>query len=177
MMGIAASAGEPTARWRPQTIHWSNSANPIIGDWGFNRPGYPTGLYLHGVTVPEGQVVTNPVIYDNDVYDDVFDDELAMVMASQGEMNLVGLIVTPVLTDGWGFSEPDWIKTALDARATAAASGLRMDRIPAVTVGTEAPSEKAGEGKDSVGARLYIRLVHEQHIKDPRRPLIINETL
>jgi hypothetical protein len=87
---------------------------------------------------------------------DVFDDELAMVMASEGRMNLAGLIVTPVLTDGWGFSKPDWIQTAHAARNIAEKSGLRKDRIPPVTVGPEAESEKAGERKDSAGARLYI---------------------
>ena len=173
-MTFSAWSTEPPARWRPMTSDWNAHSNPVIGDWGFNRPGYSKGLYVHGVTVAEGQVVRNPVIYDNDVYDDVFDDELMMVMASQGEMNLVGLIITPVLTDGWGFSKPEWIETAREARATAAASGLRMDRIPAVTIGTEAASEKAGEGKDSAGARLYIRLIQENHIQDPSHPLIVN---
>ncbi len=167
-------AAESAARWNPRTTNWNVNPRTVIGDWGFDRPGYPTGLYLQGVTVPEGQKVTNPVIYDNDVLDDVFDDELAMVMASKGEMNLVGLIVTPVLTDGWGFSKPEWIRTAHAARRLAEHSGLRMDRIPPITVGTEAPNEKAGENKDSAGARLYIRLIHEQFARDPQRPLLVN---
>jgi hypothetical protein len=170
----AAEAAQPPARWNPRTTHWNANPHPAIGDWGFDRPGYPPGLYIQGVTMPEGAKVTNPVIYDNDVFDDVFDDELAMVMASEGEMNLVGLIVTPVLTDGWGFSKPEWIETAHAARRVAEQSGLRMDRIPPITVGTEAESEKAGEGKDSAGARLYIRLIHEQFARDPKRPLLVN---
>jgi len=159
----APATGEtPSARWNPQTTDWQKNPNPVIGDWGFNRPGYPPGLYIEGVTVKEGQPVSNPLIYDNDVFDDVFDDELTMVMASEGLMNLAGLIVTPVLTDGWGFSKPDWIQTAHAARSIAEKSGLRMNRIPPITVGTEAESEKAGERKDSAGARLYIRLIHER---------------
>jgi hypothetical protein len=169
-----ALAAESSARWNPRTTDWSANPRPAIGDWGFDRPGYPPGLYLQGVTVPESQKVTNPMIYDNDVFDDVFDDELAMVMASEGEMNLVGLIVTPVLTDGWGFSKPEWIQTAHEARRLAGQSGLRMDRIPPVTVGTEAGSEQAGKGKDSAGARLYIRLIHEQFARDPHWPLLVN---
>ena len=169
-----ATGDTPSARWNPQTTDWQKNPNPIVGDWGFNRPGYLPGLYIEGVTVKEGQPVSNPVIYDNDVFDDVFDDELAMVMASEGRMNLAGLIVTPVLTDGWGFSKPDWIQTAHAARSTAEKSGLRMDRIPPITVGTEAESEKAGERKDSAGARLYIRLIHEQYARDPKRPLLVN---
>lgn len=173
-MSSLARADESTARWNPRTTNWDANPNPAIGDWGFDRPGYPPGLYVQGVTVPDGQTMTNPVIYDNDVFDDVFDDELAMVMASEGEMNLVGLIVTPVLTDGWGFSKPQWIETAHAARRVAEQSGLRMDRIPSITIGTEAESEKAGERKDSAGARLYIRLIHEQFARDPQRPLIVN---
>ncbi len=175
---LAASTVTPAAasaaRWNPRTTNWITNPQPTLGDWGFDRPGYPPGLYLQGVTVPAGVKVTNPVIYDNDVLDDVFDDELAMVMASEGEMNLAGVIVTPVLTDGWGFSKPEWIETAHAARRLAGQSGLRMDRIPAITVGTEAQSEKAAEGKDSAGARLYIRLIHEQFARDPQRPLLVN---
>lgn len=169
--------GPPTvqaAHWRPRTTDWSRNSNPIVGDWGFDRPGYPPGLYLHGVTVKDGEAVTNPVIYDNDVYDDVFDDELAFAMASIGKMRLAGLIVTPVLTDGWGFSHPDWIKTATEARDRARASGMHIDRIPSITIGTEADSEKAGERKDSAGARLYVRLINEQYRKDPGRPVLVS---
>ena len=169
-----ASGDAKAARWNPQTTDWQKNPNPVVGDWGFNRPGYLAGLYIEGVTVKDGQGVSNPVIYDNDVYDDVFDDELAMVMASEGLMNLAGLIVTPVLTDGWGFSKPDWIQTAHSARRVTEKSGLRMDRIPPITVGTEAESEKVGERKDSAGARLYIRLIHEQYARDPKRPLLVN---
>jgi len=75
-----------------------------------------------------GEPILNPVIYDNDVYDDVFDDEWAYAMASLGEMNLAGLIVTPVLTDFWGFSRPEWKKTALESRQNAERSGIRMDK-------------------------------------------------
>ena len=172
LLGSTASA--QTARWNPRTTDWGRNPQPTLGDWGFDRPGYPPGLYIHGVTVQQGEAVTNPVIYDNDVYDDVFDDEWAYAMASLGEMNLAGLIVTPVLTDFWGFSRPEWTQTAHDSRANAEASGMRMDRIPPITVGTEAESEAAGERKDSAGARLYVRLINEQFEEDPDRPLIVN---
>jgi len=51
---------------------------------------------------------------------------------------------------------------------------MRMERIPPITAGTEAASEKAGEGKVSEGAQLYIKLINAQHRKDPKRPLLIN---
>jgi hypothetical protein len=169
-----APTTQTAARWQPATTDWGKKTKLVIGDWGFNRPGFPDGLYIHGITRPAGEKLTNPVIYDNDVFDDVFDDEWAFAMASLGEMNLAGLIITPVLTDGWGFSHPDWIRTAEDARERAEASRMNMERIPAITVGTEAESEKAGENKDSQGARLYVRLINEQYQRDPAHPLIVN---
>jgi hypothetical protein len=79
-----------TARWNPRTTDWVRNPDPVVGDWGFDRPGYPLGLYVHGVTVKDGEPVGNPVIYDNEVYDDVFDDELAMVKAFS-----LGLLLDP----------------------------------------------------------------------------------
>ncbi len=104
---LAGPPASHAAHWRARTTDWSRNLNPVLGDWGFDRPGCPPGLYIYGVTVKDGEAVANPVIYDNDVYDDVFDDEWAFAMASLGKMQLAGLIVTPVLTDGWGFSHPD----------------------------------------------------------------------
>ena len=171
---VCPAALSMAARWNPQTVDWKENPDPRVGDWGFGRPGYPEGLYIHGITVKAGQPVTNPLIYDNDVYDDVFDDELCFVMAGLGRMNLVGLIVTPVLTDFWGFSKPHWTKTAYESRDRARASGIRMDRIPPITAGTEAESEKAGERKDSAGARLYVKLINEHFRKDPEHPVIVS---
>lgn len=163
-----------SAGWNTETVDWSKNTHPQIGDWGFNRPGYPEGLYIHGVTVKAGESVNNPLIYDNDVYDDVFDDELVYVMASLGDLNLVALIVTPVLTDFWGFSKPEWIKTAKESRRFAESSGINMKRIPPITVGTEAETEKAGEQKVSAGARLYVKIINDWYERHPNLPVLIN---
>ena len=171
---VFVSAQSWAARWNQRTTDWSKNSSPTVGDWGFDRPGYPKGLYIHGITVKAGEKVTNPVIYDNDVYDDVFDDELILAMASLGKMNLAGLIVSPVLTDGWGFSKPGWKQTAHDSRNRAKASGIRMDKIPPITIGTEAKSEKDSERKDSAGARLYIKIINEHFRKEPAHPVIVN---
>ena len=64
-LAIVANA----ARWNKETKDWSMNPHPTIGDWGFDRPGYPKGLYIHGITVKEGKRVKNPLIYDNDVYE------------------------------------------------------------------------------------------------------------
>lgn len=174
LCGPNITVSAQTARWNPRTIDWSQNRDPVIGDWGFDRPGYPKGLYIHGITVKVGEPIRNPVIYDNDVYDDVFDDEWAYAMASLGEMNLAGLIVTPVLTDFWGFSRPDWKKTALESLQNAERSGIRMDKIPPITIGTEAESEKAGERKESAGAHLYVQLINEQYRQNSTLPVIVN---
>ena len=44
------------ANWNPKTTDWTKNPNPEIGDWGFDRPGYPKGLYIHGVTVKPGDI-------------------------------------------------------------------------------------------------------------------------
>lgn len=169
-----AAAGQKAARWNPETTDWSKNPKPVIGDWGFDRPGYPRGLYIHGVTVKEGKKVKNAVIYDNDVYDDVFEDEVMFAMASLGLMNLQGQIVTPVLTDGWGFHHTDWPQTGYDAYNLAVASDMNMKRIPPITIGTEAESEAEGERKSSAGAELYVSIINKEYKKHPHLPVIIN---
>jgi hypothetical protein len=72
---VALPAPAPAAAtWHTMTADWSKNPHPVIGDWGFDRPGYPKGLYLHGVTMPEGHSpanpLPNPIIYDNDEYAD-----------------------------------------------------------------------------------------------------------
>lgn len=137
------------AQWNAETEDWSGKPSLQIGDWGFDRPGYPKGLYIHGVTVKAGETVTNPVIYDNDMVDDVLEDE-------------------------WGFYHPEWEKEFYEMYERAEKSGMRMDRIPKVVIGTEANSEKEGEGKRSEGAELYVRIINEQYQKNPGKPVIVN---
>jgi hypothetical protein len=48
-------AAESADRWRERTADWQAKTNFSLGDWGLDRPGYPAGLYLHGITRPEGQ--------------------------------------------------------------------------------------------------------------------------
>lgn len=162
------------ARWNRETTDWNAKHDLSVGDWGFDRPGYPKGLYIHGITVKDGQKVKNPVIYDNDVYDDVFDDEWMYAMASLGRMRIAALIVTPVLTDFWTFLHPDWTATAYASRDCALWSGIRPRRLPPMTVGTEAESEREGEGRLSAGAHLYVKIINEQYRRHPDKPVIVN---
>ena len=32
------------ARWNAEAKDWSKNPHPVVGDWGFDRPGYPKGL-------------------------------------------------------------------------------------------------------------------------------------
>ena len=161
-------ANATAARWNKETKDWSLNPHPVIGDWGFNRPGYPQGLYIHGVAVKEGKKVKNPVIYDNDAFADVFDDEWMYAIASLKKLKIAALIVTPVFTDWWGFTHPDWIKTAYESRDNALRSGIKEKYLPQITIGTVAPSEKEGEGKLSDGAHLYVKIINEQYKKNYR---------
>lgn len=162
------------ARWNAETTDWSKNPHPVVGDWGFDRPGYPKGLYIHGITVKEGKRVKNPVIYDNDVYDDVFEDEWMYAMASLKKLKIAALIITPVLTDGWGFYHPDWIKTAHDSRNNALNSGIKEKHLPEIVIGTEANNEKEGENKPSEAAHLYVKIINEQYKRNPKLPVIVN---
>lgn len=168
------SASLSAARWNAETKDWSKNPHPVIGDWGFDRPGYPKGLYIHGITVKEGKRVKNPVIYDNDVYDDVFEDEWMYAMASLNNLKIAALIITPVLTDGWGFYHPDWIKTAHDSRNNALNSGIKEKHLPEIVIGTEANNEKEGENKPSEAAHLYVKIINEQYKRNPKLPVIVN---
>jgi len=59
---------------------------------------------------------SNPVIYDNDVFDDIIDFDYLLCKASLGEVKLVGIIGTPVRPDGacienwWSGSEGPFLK-------------------------------------------------------------------
>lgn len=162
------------ARWNAETKDWSKNPHPVVGDWGFDRPGYPKGLYIHGITVKEGKRVKNPVIYDNDVYDDVFEDEWMYAMSSLGQLRIAALIVTPVLTDFWGFYKPEWIATAHESRNYAIQSGIAEKKLPPITIGTEAESEKNAEERMSEGAKRYVEIINSHYKKHPKLPVIIN---
>ena len=173
LLSVSQVFSSEPPHWNPQTTDWNRKLS--IGDWGFDRPDFPKGLYINGVTVKEGEKVKNPVIYDNDVYNDVIDDEWMFAMASLKEMSLVAQILTPVYAEKWKFYWGDeWIQTAYEAMENAHKGGIDMKRIPSITIGTEAPNEKAGECKESEGAHLYVKLINHYYKKNPDLPVIIN---
>lgn len=111
IVGSVIAQPATTARWNPRTTDWTQKPDLGVGDWGFDRPGFPTGLYLHGITVKAGGMVSNPVIYDNDVFDDVFDDEWAFARASaRGTVTWMAPSCTPGCQGS--FPTPPWRRYA-----------------------------------------------------------------
>lgn len=155
-------------QWNDRTTDWSNNPDPVLGDWGFDRPGYPDGLYIHGVTARTGKKVENPIIYDNDEYADILDDDVLMALASLGEVNLAGLIITPVRAAVFkGRHMPAWEKSAYLTRERAVRSGMK--HIPAITLGNTSNEAQ----KNTAGARLYVETIRRQYEKHPGRPVIV----
>jgi hypothetical protein len=89
---------------------------PVLEDWGFDRPGHPRGLYLHGVTMPE-KPLPNPVIYDKDEYADVLDDVLC-AMASLGKLTLAAQVFTAI--DSKGVFKQSWQDSAFQLQPSIA---------------------------------------------------------
>ena len=155
-------------QWRDKTTNWSHNPEPVLGDWGFDRPGYPPGLYVHGATAPTGRRVENPIIYDNDEYADVLDDDVLMVLASLGKVNLAGLISTPMRAVVFKSRRmPAWEKSAYLTRERAVQSGMK--HVPPITLGNTTNDPQ----KNTDGARLYVEAITRQHKEDPSRPVIV----
>lgn len=159
------------ATWQQKTTEWSKNPEPVIGDWGFDRPGYPGGLYVHGVTLPDGhfptQPLPNPVIYDNDEYADVLDDDVLCAMAGLGKITLAAQIITPI--DPNGIFKQNWQDSAFWHYDRCHRSGMCMESIPKPIIGNIG----AKPASNSAGARAYVDLILSWHTKYPDKPLLI----
>jgi hypothetical protein len=150
---------------------WSKNPDPVIGDWGFDRPGFPKGLYIHGVTMLDGHFpakpLPNPIIYDNDEYADVLDDDVLCAMASLGKLTLAVQIITPI--DPKGVFKQSWQDSAFWHYDRCARSGMSLERIPEPLIG----STGARPDPNSPGANAYVDLILAWHAKHPDRPLLV----
>jgi hypothetical protein len=121
---------------------------------------------------------SNPVIYDNDVFDDIIDYDYLLCKASLGQVKLVGIIGTPVRPDGvcienwWRGSEGPFLKYE-----AARESGLRMDRIPRPLKGATSMLERPADGviehtkfESNDGSNLIVR---EAMKATPEKPLLL----
>lgn len=120
----------------------------------------------------------NPVVYDNDVFDDVIDFDYLLCKACLGEVKLAGIVGTAVLPNGryeenwWSGSEGPFLKYE-----AARDSGLRMDRIPKPVKGATALLRRPDDGAiehtkftPSDGSDLIVR---EARKATPGRPLLL----
>jgi hypothetical protein len=168
---VTAPAFAEPAVWKAETTDWSKNPEPTLGDWGFDRPGYPKGLYLHGVTLPEGyfpgKALPNPIIYDNDEYADVLDDDVLCAMASLGKITLLAQIITPI--DPKGVFKEAWQESAFWHYDRCRRSSMCMRRIPEPTIGNTG----AIPDPESDGAKAYVDLILSWHAVHPDTPLLI----
>jgi hypothetical protein len=130
------------------------------------------GVHLDGV-VPD-----NPIIYDNDWWFDVFDNNYLWAQASLGAADLRGNIVSRDMWDwrkGYQYSfEQSW-QDAGKALRLARESGLK--NIPDLTRGADRVLERPDSGRiedteahPSVGSRL---MVAEAKKASPEKPLLV----
>jgi hypothetical protein len=168
---VALPVPAPATTWRAVTGDWSQNSSPMIGDWGFDRPGYPKGLYLHGVTMPEGYFpanpLPNPIIYDNDEYADILDDDVLCAMASLGKVTLTAQIITPI--DPKGVFRQSWQNSAFWHYDRCLRSGMCMNRIPEPIIG----NTRAEPDPDSPGAKAYVEIILSWHRAHPDKPVLI----
>lgn len=168
---LALPAPAPAATWRAMTSDWSENPDPVVGDWGFDRPGYPRGLYIHGVTMSEGyfpaNALPNPVIYDNDEYADILDDDVLCVMASLGRITLAAQIVTPI--DPKGVFKERWQRSAFWHHDRCLRSGMCRKQIPEPVIG----NTWAEPDPDSPGARAYVETILSWYRDHPDKPVLV----
>lgn len=120
----------------------------------------------------------NPLLYDNDWWFDVFDNNYLWAQASLGDANLRGNIVSRDMWEwrsGYLYPMQKCVKDAEKPLRLARASGLR--HIPVLTLGSERALERPAsskiedtKGHPSAGSRLILA---EARKATPERPLLI----
>ena len=128
--------------------------------------------------VLKGVGADNPILYDNDWWFDVFDNNYLWAQASLGKADLRGNIVTLDMWDwqkGYLYKMQQCVDDATKALKLARDSGLR--NIPDLTLGSDRVLERPASGRieDTVpqptpGSRL---IVAEARKASPQKPLLI----
>src|SRR6185436_17760309 len=129
-----------------------------------------------GRNVPHGMLpvdARNPVIIDNDTWENDWSGEHALLLANTGGNRIVGIIASaiPYWTDA-NFNATGWGKMVAAARA----SGIK--NIPGVTMSTGLPLVRPADGQvdstvpnNAEGANLILNLSRE--MSTPSRPLVV----
>ncbi len=120
----------------------------------------------------------NPMLYDNDWWFDVFDNNYLWAQASLGKADLRGNIVTLDMWDwqkGYHYKMQQCVDDANKALKLARDSGLR--NIPDLTLGSDRVLERPASGRiedtvpyETPGSRL---IVAEARKASPAKPLVI----
>ncbi len=119
----------------------------------------------------------NPIIYDNDWWNDIIDSAYLLAQNSLGKADLQGLVVSRDF-----FGRPNYVQTLAagvdDAQrlvANARAAGLH--HVPDVTIGAGTPLDKPASGKiddtqitPTAGSNLILQIARRA---TPSRPLIV----
>jgi len=129
------------------------------------------GVHIQGVDA------RNPLIYDNDWWDDVFDNNYLWAQVHLGNVDLRGNIVSRDMWDHPNYLYPmqKCIDNAEKALKEARESGLRIE--PGITVGSDRVLDRPASGViedtksfPSPGSRL---IVQEANMATKERPLVI----
>lgn len=145
--------------------------------WAQNSPKIKYTI-SNGLQI-EGLDQTNPVIYDNDMVEDTPEDEFLWLKAHNGEVNLVGNIITRDMdkcTTGTCKRTMQFSVTEFD-RAIKIARSAGLSTVPEPVLGADAILRRPASGriedtqyKISVGSELIIR---EAKKASAAKPLII----
>ena len=159
----------------------SGSVGVLVIILAFPSMAYSVAPKFHiknGAVHLEGVGTNNPIIYDNDWWFDVFDNNYLWAQASLGNADLRGNVVSRDMWDwqkGYQYKMSDCVKDAKKALALARKSGLK--NIPDLTLGSDRVlvRPKSGRIKDtkafpSPGSRL---IVSEAKKASPEKPLLI----
>ncbi len=143
-----------------------------------SRAVVPEFTVENGALHIEGVGPDNPIIYDNDWWFDVFDNNYLWAQASLGRANLRGNIVSRDMWDwekGYHYPMSDCVKDAEKAIHLARRSGLK--HIPDPTLGSDQVLTRPASGRiedtearPSAGSRL---IVGEGRKASPDKPLVI----
>ncbi len=149
-------------------LSWAGSAGAIVPEFSISNDA----VHLQGVGPG------NPILYDNDWWFDVFDNNYLWAQASLGRVNLRGNIVSRDMWDwqkGYQYKMKQSVDDAEKALKLARNSGLK--NIPDVTLGSDRVllRPESGRIEDTVahpteGSRL---IVAEAKKASPQKPLLV----
>jgi hypothetical protein len=155
---------------RSPALAWCAGVSVILGAIGCG------GTLDAGRDAPHGMLPVderNPLIIDNDSWENDWSGEHAALLASSGGLQIAGIIASasPYWPDA-NYNATGWGKMVAAARAS------RLKNLPDVTMSTGLPLVRPADGKvdstapnNAAGAQLIVKLSRE--MSTPSRPLVV----